>query len=145
MAKRNTQNQPQVQNSRKYGKRSTLKAVAKAPATKRSVRKQAAPVEQIEDEEEKVSRSIVPAKYRQRYQPHDDRCGDELAERISDAICSPDEKGRMRVDEAKLAKLAEANGLDASKWAHLNPGHQRMCLGNCLRAKARKGESVSWV
>lgn len=132
-------------NTKPTTRKASRKAVARAPQTKRSVRKQAALVEQIEDEEEKVSRSIVPAKYRQRYRPHDDRCGDELAERISDAICSPDEKGRMRVDEAKLAKLAEANGLDASKWAHLNPGHQRMCLGNRLRAKARKGVEIVWT
>jgi len=126
-------------------RKATLKAVAKAPATKRSVRKQAAPVEQIKDEEEKVSRSIVSAKYRQRYRPHDDRCGDELANAISEAICSPDEKGRMRVDMDKLRRLGEANGIDAERWSHLNVGQKRMCLGNVLRAKARKGVEIVWT
>jgi hypothetical protein len=34
------------------------------------------------------------------------------------------------------------NGLDLAKWAHLNPGQQRMNLGNVLRARLRRDEPV---
>lgn len=42
----------------------------------------------------------------------------------------------------ELETVAAENGVDYSRWKHLNPGQQRMCLGNRLRGMARNGQRV---
>lgn len=42
----------------------------------------------------------------------------------------------------ELKKVCAENKLDYQDWAHLNPGMQRMCVGNRLRGMARKGQRV---
>ena len=56
------------------------------------------------------------------------------------------EKGKVvrRIDTGKLRALAEANEVWDDKYARLNPGQQRMNVGNRLRAKIKKGEDIVW-
>ena len=44
---------------------------------------------------------------------------------------------REMVDE-----IAKENGLGPRKWDHLNNAQKRMNLGNRLRSKQKKGETV---
>jgi len=57
---------------------------------------------------------------------------------VDDPICDSLKGANVDVLEA----ICQENGLEYSKWEHLNPGMQRMCLGNRLRGMARKGERV---
>jgi hypothetical protein len=43
----------------------------------------------------------------------------------------------------QLPDVAVKNGLDFSKWAHLNKGMQRMNLGNKLRGMHNQGKAVT--
>lgn len=74
--------------------------------------------------------SIVPLAAKARYAAHGGTCGDELAEAFA------------AVDPALWAQVATQNGVDFGRWSHLNPGQQRMNLGNVLRGKLRRGEQV---
>jgi hypothetical protein len=89
-----------------------------------------------------VGRQIVPPKYRQRYAPNNDRCGDEISELLSAAVLTTDEKGREVLDEKAYLDVCAENDLDPMKWDHLNNGMRRMNLGNVLRGRYRKGEEV---
>lgn len=42
----------------------------------------------------------------------------------------------------QLPDVAKKNGLDFTKWSHLNKGMQRMNLGNSLRSMWKSGEDV---
>lgn len=48
-------------------------------------------------------------------------------------------KGKSADD---LAKVAKENDIDFKRWADLNPGMQRMNLGNMLRSRAHRGLRV---
>jgi hypothetical protein len=82
--------------------------------------------------------SVVPAKYRQHYQ--DGSCGDRLAVRLRRHLETAD--GTIDLD--KLRALAVANAVWTDRYASLNPGMQRLCIGNRLRALARKGGKLKW-
>lgn len=41
-----------------------------------------------------------------------------------------------------IRELAARNGIETAKYLHLNPGHQRMILGNMLRKKFRVAVST---
>ncbi len=88
-------------------------------------------------EEVATSKSLVPAKYRERY-GRAAHCGDDMALRLKKHLAGKDGK----LDVAKMAKLAKANGL--AGWGHLNVGQQRMLLGLKLRSIAAKGGKVVW-
>jgi len=45
-------------------------------------------------------------------------------------------------DPAVLEQICIDNMIEYDKYKHLNPGHQRMCIGNVLRARAKRGEKV---
>jgi hypothetical protein len=82
-------------------------------------------------------RSVVKRKYKQAYKPHDDTSGDDFSQAF---IAAAESDGRLDMDA--LAGIAKANGLDLGRWSHLNPGMQRMNLGNVLRGMQRKGTTV---
>ena len=73
--------------------------------------------------------SVVPAEYKERY-GKDGNCGDEVAQALAGI------KGEA------LAEVATRNGIDFKRWEHLNPGMQRMNLGNMLRARGRRGDKI---
>lgn len=60
-------------------------------------------------------------------------CGDLIAILLKDAV----------TDEDSLKKEADANGIDASRWDHLNFGMQRMNLGNVLRGMTNTEKAVT--
>jgi hypothetical protein len=60
-------------------------------------------------------------------------CGDQVAVLLKDAV----------IDNDSLKKEAIANGIDASRWDHLNFGMQRMNLGNVLRGMANTEKPVT--
>jgi colicin import membrane protein len=80
---------------------------------------------------------VVSEEYRDKYKLSDVRtpsgaksisCGDQVAQALNG------------LDVAQLGQVAKAAGLDFKKWSHLNPGMQRMNLGNSLRARAESAE-----
>lgn len=60
-------------------------------------------------------------------------CGDGVAETL---------RGKS---ETELEDIASKNGLKDrwDTWAHLKAGHRRMCLGNALRQRVKKGEPLA--
>jgi len=46
-------------------------------------------------------------------------------------------------DVGIIESVCDENDLDYNRWAGLNPGMQRMCLGNRLRGMAQKGHRVA--
>ena|SRR5262245_65244078 len=94
-----------------------------------------------EEDEPKVERSIVKRKYRQLYAPKNRSCGDELAQLVTAHV--KDEENEI-VDLDKLRRFAQLNGCWVDDYKNLNPGQQRMNVGNRLRAKVRKGHEVIW-
>lgn len=91
------------------------------------------------------SASIVPLAMRQKYAETNNSCGDAFAEALAAAVQSPKgEKSKKNVlDLGKLEQVATSNGIDFGKFSHLNPGQQRMNVGNVLRGKAYAGEVVT--
>ena len=129
-------------------RKTVTKVQAKAPTKRKAVRKtkRVAKPSADEDEEgddEPVSRSIVKPVYRKRYKPHQDRNGDDFSARLSAAVALYPDLRRPGVDLKKLRKLAEANGVWNDAYASLNPGQQRMNIGNRLRAMLKRGEEVA--
>ncbi len=90
--------------------------------------------------EPRVSRSIVRLHYKQKYGNRQNN-GDEIAGELTAATTGND-KGRAFTDLALLTEVAEANGIDMAKYAHLNAGQQRMNVGNRLRGMVKRGEFV---
>jgi hypothetical protein len=88
--------------------------------------------------------SIVKRRFREKYAEHGGNNGDSLAMQLSSAINVVDKEGKSQLDVAKARKVGEANQAWNENWLNLNPGQIRMCLGNRLRAKIRKGETVKW-
>ena len=78
-----------------------------------------------------MTNSIVPLAKKAQYQANGGSCGDEMAAAF--AACDPSE----------WSLVAKANGVDFGRWSHLNNGQQRMNLGNVLRGKLRRGETVT--
>ena len=90
---------------------------------------------------------LIKRKYVERYMPNDRSCGDNVAEDLKAATTYAEEikpgKFVNRTDMVALGKIATANGVDLSRWDHLNNGMTRMNLGNVLRGMARKGQEIS--
>lgn len=72
------------------------------------------------------SKSVVPTKYRQEYGSKGNN-GDHIATLLK---------------ESDLAAVADANGIDLTRWAGKNVGMVRMNLGNVIRGRVRRGEKV---
>lgn len=87
--------------------------------------------------------NVVPLQYKRQYGAAQN-CGDEMAQALADHVRVPNEDGKGdHIDLDILAEVATANGVDLSKWAHLNVGMQRMNLSNVLRGKLKRGEKVA--
>ena len=85
-----------------------------------------------------VTGSVVPAKYRERYQ--DGSCGDEIALQLKKRCTAAD----GTFDLAKLKAIAVANDVVWNeRWDQINPGLARLSCGNRLRALARR-QSIKW-
>tara|TARA_R100001594_G_scaffold33685_4_gene62442 strand:+ start:953 stop:1504 length:552 start_codon:yes stop_codon:yes gene_type:complete len=84
------------------------------------------------DEDAAVPSSVVPSRYKERYGTKAN-CGDELANCLDGIDSSSD----------AWSQLAADNGIDWSRWSHLNNGMRRMNLGNVLRNMAKKGTRLN--
>ena|SRR6185369_2603646 len=76
--------------------------------------------------------SVVRSEYRARY-GSEGHCGDRVAHRLK------------KLDSDGLREVAEANGVWKAEYAKLNPGLQRMSIGNRIRGLIRNGSKISWV
>ena len=100
-----------------------------------------------DDEEEEAGRSIVPKKYRIRYEAAQN-CGDEIALALTNYVTPPraKENDDGRLDRVKLREVAAVNGIadNLAKWEgrELKGGLLRMNTGNVLRGMNRRGERV---
>lgn len=45
-------------------------------------------------------------------------------------------------DADELTKICEKNGIDTSRWTHLQPGRFRMQVGRALRVHIRHGKPI---
>ena len=88
------------------------------------------------------ARQIIPAKYRELYAQNNDRCGDDMSEILAAELVSHDEKGRPVLNTGAYQQVADDNGVDTSRWNHLNNGMRRMNLGNVLRGMVNKGTDI---
>ena len=89
-------------------------------------------------------RSVVRRKYRTAYKPHQNTCGDELTSALREYIETDNEDGTRGIDLGRLRRLAEANNVWKPEYSRLNPGMQRMNVGNRLRGLVRKGTEIIW-
>lgn len=110
------------------------------------------------------NKSIINPKYRDKYKTPD-WLGQIIAENCSATHTveipeKKDEKGKVvqkastkevvdGIDFEKLSALAAENGIDASAYAELNAGQQRMNVGNRLRSLTLKRHGLTvngeWV
>lgn len=104
-----------------------------------------------EEEEEIESGSKVRQKYRDEYRARGNprTCSDDFSELFNEAtLISTDGDGkalkRPILDEPALREIAEKNGIEYSKYEHLNKGMRRMNVGNVLRGILRRGDSIWW-
>jgi len=115
---------------------------AQAEATEANI-EAAAPVEATPapvETELKPNRSVVPTAWVKAYAKNalKGTCGDRLAHQL-DALTKTDGKA----DHAKIVALGRLNGIEVDlRWAGRNIGMQRMNLGNVLRGRAKRGETV---
>jgi hypothetical protein len=99
------------------------------------------PAEAEGDDETPAKRSVVPKRWQQEYarRPLKGTCSDPLAYALAELT------NGLKGDQLKgaVAEIASWNGIDAAtRWGHLNPGMQRMNLGNCLRGMAKNNKPV---
>lgn len=98
-----------------------------------------------DDSDADQSKSIVKAKYKARYKPTKDKCGDTLSFEINEHVTvEDDETGEKKVSKKLLRAFAEANGCWVPAYGSLvsrtggwNAGMARMNVANRLRAKIR--------
>ena len=86
----------------------------------------------------KTSASVVPAKYRKRYE--DGSCGDTLAVRLKKHFTA----ANGTTDLTRLRALAQRNEVWSGSYAKLNAGMIRMTIGNRLRKLMRDGSKIAW-
>lgn len=99
------------------------------------------------EEEKPKTGGIVPKVFKERYAATGNNCGDEVAEMMAEIVNVP-VKGRKNpgVDLERLAEVGRQNNIDvAARWGHLNPGQQRMNLGNVLRGKVNRAEEDVFI
>lgn len=100
---------------------------------------------ETDDSDADQSKSIVKAKYKAKYKPTKDKCGDELSFRIHDHVSREDDAGELKVNLDLLRNFAKANECWVPAYASLrsrtgawNAGMARMNIANRLRARLRR-------
>lgn len=96
-----------------------------------------------EESDEEEGKSLIKAKYKERYRPFRMSCGDEISQLITKHVTVEDEDGK-HVDRDKLEHFAKLNGIWNEAYRHLNAGQARMNVGNRARALVRKGGELVW-
>lgn len=90
--------------------------------------------------------NMVDEKYRNKYKGSSDWIGEFIKSNVNKDAGD----GKSTYDAGLMRKLAEKNGVDASKLAEANVGRARMTIGNQLRARAKKRHGLfdingAWV
>lgn len=88
-------------------------------------------------------KSIVPVRFKERYAKTGDSCGDRVALALKTYTTGRNADGRECCDEAKLAEVAEANGIDMKAYFRCNVGQKRMNIGNRLRGMVKNEQTVT--
>jgi hypothetical protein len=86
-------------------------------------------------------RMVFPDRYRVAYvktSPDRPSNGDGLARLLEGML-----EGGSMLDLRTLHSIARENNVDPGRWALLNPGQQRMNLGNVLRGRLRRGDKIT--
>ena len=100
---------------------------------------QAAPVATEVASDLKIPRSIVPAKFKERYSGSQNTNGDPIALALKAATTKLNEEGRAALDLDKLHEIADANGVPVRG---ANNGQFRMNVANRLRGLIKHGKQV---
>lgn len=93
--------------------------------------------------DEKKTGTVVPLSYKEKYKAAGDptSCGDEVANAFKAHVTVG-----KQMSPTMLRQVANENGLDSKldeyQDKNLNPGMQRMNIGNVLRGRAKRGEMV---
>lgn len=87
-------------------------------------------------------KSIVPVAFKTKYAAHDGSNGDRISAALKSACETRDDNGRVSTSLTALAEIAKANGIDMKGYKDLNPGMQRMNVGNRLRGMLRNEKPV---
>ena len=92
-------------------------------------------------EEKVVTKSVIDPKIKKAY-GKSQSCNDDIAKKLKVHFSNAeDDNDRNRL----FAMLCDENGIDGTRWGHLNFGMQRMNLGNVLRGMEKRGEQVNIV
>jgi predicted nucleic acid-binding protein len=96
------------------------------------------------------NQEVVPKKYRTEYAARGNprTCSDDFSELFAAATYVDTSAKRPKTDINKVYDIAEKNGLGDKFTEYegkgLNTGMIRMNIGNILRARLRKGETLWW-
>ncbi len=94
------------------------------------------------EEIEKVKKSIVPMKFKERYKTHGGTCGDDMALELKAATTTRNADKREVLDVDALWAIAKVNEIDVTRYVNLNNGQKRMNVGNKLRGRLAAGADV---
>ena len=87
------------------------------------------------------TKSVIDPKIKKAY-GKSQSCNDDIAKKLKVHFSNAeDDNDRNRL----FAMMCDENGIDGTRWGHLNFGMQRMNLGNVLRGMAKRGEQVNIV
>lgn len=90
-----------------------------------------------------IKGSIIKKKYKQQYKKLGGLCGDEVSCELTAATTPLAEDGKVKTCLKTLRDIAIANGVWKDTYSKLNPGQQRMTVGNRLRNKIIAGEVIT--
>jgi hypothetical protein len=105
-------------------------------------------IETVLDQMGRVSK--VPVSYKQKYAALKAEGGDGksnndgFAQAFADLLTIRGVNGKATCDVGMLREVADANDAWDAKYEKLNPGMQRMNVGNKLRARVKRGELIQW-
>ena len=104
------------------------------------------------DEDEPTPRSIVPEIYRAKYrelkavggsgQDNNDAFASWMREKFFKVVITGAGREAVVLDADALFAFAAENGIDGTRYAHLNNGQKRMNVGNACRALIKKGYQI---
>lgn len=108
------------------------------------------PEDDEDDSDAEQGKSIVKSKYKERYKPTKDKCGDDLSFKINEFVTVEDEEtGEKKVSKKLLRAFAEANEAWTSRYGNFinrvgtwNSGMALMCVNNRIRAKVRQAKKA---
>jgi hypothetical protein len=101
------------------------------------------------DDEEVEVRTVVKPKYKVEYKARKAEggsgqdCNDDMA-RWCNITFKTDEGKKSKLILELLIEWCNENGIDISRWMHLNNGQKKMNAVNVARGMLRKGVDILW-